>query len=143
MEDAAGDAGQLFVLFLRGRTARWRVPRGPQLLPPETLRRIDHQWKTTRYKSPFPAAPRGAIGLLDLPPGALLAALVAAVSTGGLPGSITSLAACVPIANAMGDRLAVLPVLLAVELVPDVFRTLGNVTADLAVTAILSRDRAR
>ena len=75
--------------------------------------------------------------------GALLAALVAAVSTGGLPGSITFLAACVPIANAMGVPIAVLPVLLAVELVPDVFRTLGNVTADLAVTAILSRDRAR
>ena len=73
--------------------------------------------------------------------GALLAALVAAVSTGGLPGSITFLAACVPIANAMGVPIAVLPVLLAVELVPDVFRTLGNVTADLAVTAILSRKR--
>ncbi|WP_310475508.1 cation:dicarboxylate symporter family transporter [Sandarakinorhabdus sp.] len=75
--------------------------------------------------------------------GALLAALVAAVSTGGLPGSITFLAACVPIANAMGVPIAVLPVLLAVELVPDVFRTLGNVTADLAVTAILGRDRIR
>ncbi|WP_156254503.1 dicarboxylate/amino acid:cation symporter [Sandarakinorhabdus oryzae] len=73
--------------------------------------------------------------------GALLAALVAAVSTGGLPGSITFLAACVPIANAMGVPVAVLPVLLAVELVPDVFRTLGNVTTDLAVTAILSRKR--
>jgi proton glutamate symport protein len=73
--------------------------------------------------------------------GALLAALVAAVSTGGLPGSITFLAACVPIANAMGVPIAVLPVLLAVELVPDVFRTLGNVTADLGVTTILSRDR--
>jgi Na+/H+-dicarboxylate symporter len=75
--------------------------------------------------------------------GALLAALVAAVSTGGLPGSITFLAACVPIANAMGVPIGVLPVLLAVELVPDIFRTLGNVTADLAVTAILSRNRDR
>ena len=75
--------------------------------------------------------------------GALLAALAAAVSTGGLPGSITFLAACVPIANAMGVPIAVLPVLLAVELVPDVFRTLGNVTADLAVTAIVARDRKR
>ena len=75
--------------------------------------------------------------------GGLLAALVAAVSTGGLPGSITFLAACVPIANAMGVPIGVLPVLLAVELVPDVFRTLGNVTADLAVTSILSRNRAR
>ncbi|WP_313668701.1 cation:dicarboxylate symporter family transporter [Sandarakinorhabdus sp.] len=47
-----------------------------------------------------------------------------------------------PIANAMGVPIAVLPVLLAVELVPDVFRTLGNVTADLAVTAILGRRKA-
>ncbi|WP_439544759.1 dicarboxylate/amino acid:cation symporter [Sandarakinorhabdus sp.] len=75
--------------------------------------------------------------------GALLASLVAAVSTGGLPGSITFLAACVPIANAMGVPIAVLPLLLAVELVPDVFRTLGNVTADLGVTAILARDGKR
>jgi proton glutamate symport protein len=65
--------------------------------------------------------------------------LAAAVSTGGLPGSITFLAATVPIANAMGIPVAALPLLLAVELLPDIFRTLGNVTADLAVTAILSR----
>ncbi len=69
----------------------------------------------------------------------VLAALAAAVSTGGLPGSITFLAATVPIANAMGVPVAALPLLLAVELLPDVFRTLGNVTADLAVTAILTR----
>ena len=69
----------------------------------------------------------------------VLASLAAAVSTGGLPGSITFLAATVPIANAMGIPVAVLPLLLAVELLPDIFRTWGNVTADLAVTAILSR----
>jgi Na+/H+-dicarboxylate symporter len=69
----------------------------------------------------------------------VLASLAAAVSTGGLPGSITFLAATVPIANAMGIPVAVLPLLLAVELLPDIFRTLGNVTADLAVTAILSK----
>jgi len=68
----------------------------------------------------------------------VLASLAAAVSTGGLPGSITFLAATVPIANAMGIPVAALPLLLAVELLPDIFRTLGNVTADLAVTAILS-----
>jgi Na+/H+-dicarboxylate symporter len=69
----------------------------------------------------------------------VLASLAAAVSTGGLPGSITFLAATVPIANAMGIPVAALPLLLAVELMPDIFRTLGNVTADLAVTAMLSR----
>ncbi len=69
----------------------------------------------------------------------VLASLAAAVSTGGLPGSITFLAATVPIANAMGIPVAALPLLLAVELLPDVFRTLGNVTADLAVTALLGK----
>lgn len=69
----------------------------------------------------------------------VLASLAAAVSTGGLPGSITFLAATVPIANAMGIPVAALPLLLAVELFPDIFRTLGNVTADLAVTSLLSR----
>ena len=69
----------------------------------------------------------------------VLASLAAAVSTGGLPGSITFLAATVPIANAMGIPVAVLPLLLAVELLPDIFRTWGNVTADLAVTALLSQ----
>ncbi|KAB7645592.1 dicarboxylate/amino acid:cation symporter [Polymorphobacter fuscus] len=69
----------------------------------------------------------------------VIAALAAAVSTGGLPGSITFLAATVPIANAMGVPVAALPLLLAVELLPDIFRTLGNVTADLAVTSILSK----
>jgi Na+/H+-dicarboxylate symporter len=39
----------------------------------------------------------------------------------------------------MGIPVEVLPLLLAVELVPDIFRTLGNVTADLAVTAIMSK----
>ena len=71
----------------------------------------------------------------------VLAALAAAVSTGGLPGSITFLAATVPIANVMGIPIAALPLLLAVELLPDIFRTLGNVTGDLAVTTILSRRR--
>jgi proton glutamate symport protein len=69
----------------------------------------------------------------------VLASLAAAVSTGGLPGSITFLAATVPIANAMGIPINALPLLLAVELLPDIFRTLGNVTADLAVTKIISR----
>lgn len=77
-------------------------------------------------------------GILALVAG-VLASLAAAVSTGGLPGSITFLAATVPIANAMGIPIAALPLLLAVELLPDIFRTLGNVTADLAVTALISK----
>jgi Na+/H+-dicarboxylate symporter len=36
-----------------------------------------------------------------------------------------------------------LPILLAVEVVPDIFRTLGNVAGDMAVTSILARDEAK
>jgi Na+/H+-dicarboxylate symporter len=48
--------------------------------------------------------------------------------------------AIVPIAVAMGVPIELLPVLFAVEMVPDVFRTTANVTADLAVTAMVGRD---
>jgi proton glutamate symport protein len=38
---------------------------------------------------------------------------------------------------ARGLRLEVLPLLLAVVVVPDIFRTVGNVTADLAAARIV------
>ncbi len=38
----------------------------------------------------------------------------------------------------MGLPLGVLPLLLAVEVIPDIFRTVGNVTADLAATRIVA-----
>jgi len=38
---------------------------------------------------------------------------------------------------AMGVPITLLPLLLAIETLPDVFRTLGNVTGDLAVTRIV------
>ena len=47
------------------------------------------------------------------------------------------LALSLAIALAMGLPLEVLPLLLAVEVVPDIFRTIGNVTADLAVARIV------
>jgi Na+/H+-dicarboxylate symporter len=46
-------------------------------------------------------------------------------------------ASIAPICIAMGVPLELLPLLLAVEVVPDIFRTLGNVTADLAVVRIV------
>jgi Na+/H+-dicarboxylate symporter len=41
----------------------------------------------------------------------------------------------------MGVPLDALPLLLAVETIPDIFRTIGNVTADLAVTGMVARQR--
>ncbi len=37
----------------------------------------------------------------------------------------------------MGVPIQVLPLLLAVEVIPDIFRTIGNVTGDLAAARIV------
>jgi Na+/H+-dicarboxylate symporter len=72
------------------------------------------------------------------------AALAVAMSIAavGLPGQITFFASIVPICAAMGVPVGALPLLLAVETIPDIFRTIGNVTADVGVTAGLARTRA-
>ena len=44
-----------------------------------------------------------------------------------------------PICLAMGVPVEALPLLLAVETVPDIFRTVGNVTADMGVARILDQ----
>jgi len=60
----------------------------------------------------------------------------------GLPGQLSLLNTTVPISLAMGVPLELLPLLLAVEVIPDIFRTLGNVTSDVAVTAIVARSES-
>ena len=71
---------------------------------------------------------------IPLSPGVLIAgsitALAISVGTVGLPGQVSFFASIAPIAIVMGLPLEVLPLLLAVEVVPDIFRTIGNVTAD-------------
>lgn len=62
---------------------------------------------------------------------------VAATTTLGavsLPGSISFISSCGPIALAMGVPLEPLALLIAVETLPDIIRTVGNVTMDVAVT---------
>jgi Na+/H+-dicarboxylate symporter len=66
-----------------------------------------------------------------------LAALAISVGTVGLPGQVSFFASIAPICIVMGVPLEVLPLLLAVEVVPDIFRTVGNVTADLAAARIV------
>jgi hypothetical protein len=48
-------------------------------------------------------------------------------------------ASVAPVALAMGVPLEALALLVAVETVPDLFRTVGNVTMDVAVTSIVAR----
>lgn len=66
----------------------------------------------------------------------------AAITTMGsvsLPGTISFIASTAPVAIAMGVPIEALGLLVAVETVPDLFRTIGNVTMDVAVTATIAR----
>jgi Na+/H+-dicarboxylate symporter len=64
----------------------------------------------------------------------LAVALAAALSSVSLPGSISFVTSIAPIAIAMGVPVAPLGLLVAVETFPDIFRTIGNVIADVAAT---------
>ena len=59
-----------------------------------------------------------------------------------LPGEITFISSIAPIAMALGVLIAPLVLLVAVEMVPDIFRTVGNVTLDVAVTTAVDRSTA-
>lgn len=76
-----------------------------------------------------------------------LGAIVAATLVGAvmsypaisLPGEISYISSIAPIALALGAPIAPLGLLVAVEMIPDIIRTLGNVCADVAVTAVVDR----
>lgn len=80
---------------------------------------------------------------MSLSPGQLAAGVaVAAITTIGsvsLPGTISFIAAIAPICVAMGVPFEPLALLIAVETLPDIFRTVGNVSMDVAVTKAISR----
>lgn len=82
------------------------------------------------------------LGLEPTMPQIVAATAVAAVVSYGsvsLPGQISFLTSITPIALALGVPVAPLALLVAVENIPDIFRTLGNVTMDVAVTAAVDR----
>lgn len=56
-----------------------------------------------------------------------------------LPGEVSFISSIAPIAMALGVPIAPLALLVAVEMVPDIFRTLGNVTLDVAVTTVVNK----
>jgi len=80
---------------------------------------------------------------IELGPVALAAGLAAAaITTMGsvsLPGSISFISSIAPICIAMGVPIEPLALLLAIEVFPDIMRTLGNVTMDMAVTTTIAR----
>jgi Na+/H+-dicarboxylate symporter len=60
-----------------------------------------------------------------------------------LPGSLSFVTSIAPISLAMGVPIEPLALLIAVEVLPDIFRTLGNVTWDVVVTgAVAGGERA-
>jgi Na+/H+-dicarboxylate symporter len=63
-------------------------------------------------------------------------ALLATFTVLGVPGPGSVLAATTPVAMALGAPVELLVVTLAVDTIPDMFRTTANVTADVAVAAI-------
>lgn len=69
---------------------------------------------------------------------AIAVASITTFSGVGLPGQITFYAGVAPIGLAIGVPIEALGLLIAVETIPDIFRTIGNVTMDVAVTAVIS-----
>jgi proton glutamate symport protein len=56
-----------------------------------------------------------------------------------LPGEVTYISSIAPIALALGVPIVPLALLVAVEMIPDIFRTVGNVSMDVALTAVVDR----
>ncbi len=76
---------------------------------------------------------------MDLSPAQIaMGVIVAAITTFSavsLPGQVSFVLNIAPVALAMGVPIEPLALLIAVETIPDLFRTVGNVTMDVAVAA--------
>lgn len=59
-----------------------------------------------------------------------------------LPGQVSFFTSCAPICVAMGLPVEPLAILVAVEMIPDLVRTVGNVTWDVAATSFIARDKS-
>jgi Na+/H+-dicarboxylate symporter len=71
----------------------------------------------------------------------VLAGLLAVISTlavVGLPGQVSFFASNAPAAIALGAPIELLPLLLAIDTVPDTIRTVANVTADMAAAVLVA-----
>jgi proton glutamate symport protein len=83
---------------------------------------------------------------VELTPGVIAIGVAVALATTigsvSLPGAISFVTAIGPIALAMGVPIEPLALLVAVEMLPDIVRTVGNVTMDVAVTATVDRKAA-
>jgi proton glutamate symport protein len=69
----------------------------------------------------------------------ILAGATTTLGAVSLPGSVSFVSSIAPICMAIGAPVEPLAILIAVETFPDIFRTLGNVTMDMAVTAAVDK----
>ena len=81
-----------------------------------------------------------ALSPVQLATGALVS-FATSIGSVGVSSQVSYFFGVMPICLAMGLPVEVLALLLAVEVLPDIFRTICNVTADLAVTVLLGRER--
>jgi Na+/H+-dicarboxylate symporter len=80
---------------------------------------------------------------IDLGVGSMIAGIavasIASYWAVSLPGALSFITSIAPIALAMGVPIEPLALLIAVEVIPDIFRTLGNVMMDVAVSGAAAR----
>lgn len=69
----------------------------------------------------------------------VLAAATTTIGAAGIPGQATFFASIAPICLAMGVPIAPLALLITVETLPDIMRTIGNVSMDVAATTIIAK----
>ena len=77
-----------------------------------------------------------APSVLEIAAAAFVAAVVSLASV-GLPSQVSFFSVVAPVCVVVGAPVEPLALLLAVESIPDIFRTVGNVTGDVAATAIV------
>jgi Na+/H+-dicarboxylate symporter len=80
-----------------------------------------------------------SVGAPQLAAGALIAVIMVPAGGGGIPATVTFFATQTPIFAAMGVPIEILGLLIAVETIPDMFRTTANVSMDMAVTTAVAR----
>ena len=68
---------------------------------------------------------------------AITAAVLTSLGAVSLPGQVSFFTSIVPISLAIGVPVEPLALLIAVETLPDIFRTLGNVQMDVALTTVI------
>lgn len=69
---------------------------------------------------------------------ATVVAMLTSLGAVSLPGQVSFISSIAPVAATLGVPVAPLGLLVAVEPIPDIFRTVGNVTVDLAATVAVS-----